>query len=311
MSKNQYLPEDPYRRKKQIERWKRRMRKRLFLIMKWGVGVAVFVGLFCFICSQLRDRSTTESMHDAVFVYSQMEVVADAAEEQSATVPENQEGDDIDLKYDSSKTLPEGIIYPEELLELLEKNPETYEFVKNYPKKYGTVNREPLTEYANCNQMPLLMQWDERWGYYPYGDGVMGLTGCGPTCLSMVAIYLLGATELTPAWMADYSIQNGYCVPGHGTDWSLMEEGAEALGLLAEELPLNETTIAYHLQSGNPIICIMGPGDFTDNGHFIVLTDWEDGMVTINDPNSRANSAKQWRFEDIKYQIRNLWVYQA
>jgi hypothetical protein len=28
----------------------------------------------------------------------------------------------------------------------------------------------------------------------------------------------------------------------------------------------------------------------------------------VNDPNSKANSNKQWVFEDIKDQIKNLWV---
>ena len=38
--------------------------------------------------------------------------------------------------------------------------------------------------------MPLLLQWDERWGYRYYGDQMMAINGCGPTCLSMVVSYL-------------------------------------------------------------------------------------------------------------------------
>ena len=56
--------------------------------------------------------------------------------------------------------------YPKELEELLEKNPETESFVMNYPEKRGTVTRKPLSEYAGCSEVPLLLQWDERWGYY-------------------------------------------------------------------------------------------------------------------------------------------------
>lgn len=200
--------------------------------------------------------------------------------------------------------------YPEELIELLRKNPETEEFVLNYPLKKNEFSTESLNELIREDSVPLLMQWDSRWGYYQYGDNVMGLTGCGPTCLSMVAIHLLQNPQLTPAYMADYSIRNGYCVPGSGTSWELMSLGAENLGLNAEEVPLNENTVKRYLQDGNPIICIMGKGDFTDEGHFIVLTGLKDGKIEVNDPNSRERSEKLWEFENIKRQIRNMWVYE-
>ena len=52
----------------------------------------------------------------------------------------------------------------------------------------------------------------------------------------------------------------------------------------------------------------MGPGDFTSTGHFIVLTGYKDGKISVNDPNSHKNSEKLWSYEDIKDQIMNLWV---
>ena len=36
----------------------------------------------------------------------------------------------------------------------------------------------------------------------------------------------------------------------------------------------------------------------------------EDGKIRINDCNSRVRSEKLWEFDDIKSQIRNLWVYE-
>lgn len=198
--------------------------------------------------------------------------------------------------------------YPDELIELLEKNPETQEFVLNYPLKKDLDVTINLDEYTECEKVPLFMQWDERWGYFIYGDSVMGLTGCGPTCLSMVCIYLLGDTTYNPRYIAEFSKDNGYCVSGNGSAWTLISEGGRQLGMDVVELSLDEQKIAQNLDDGNPIICIMGPGDFTSTGHFIVLTDYVDGQVKVNDPNSKANSEKLWNFEEIKYQIRNLWV---
>lgn len=199
--------------------------------------------------------------------------------------------------------------YPESLLTLLENNPETRDFVLNYPMEKDKKHTIDLSEYKKCTTVPLFLQWDTRWGYETYGSDVMGITGCGPTCLSMVAVYVLHDTSLTPKKVAEYSIKNGYCVPGSGTSWTLMSEGAGGLGLEATELPLDEERIIRNLKAGNPIICIMGPGDFTTSGHFIVLAGYKDGKIIINDPNSPANSAKEWTFSEIKNQIRNLWTY--
>ena len=55
----------------------------------------------------------------------------------------------------------------------------------------------------------------------------------------------------------------------------------------------------------------MGPGDFTTSGHFVVLTGVDsDGKITVNDSNSKKNSNKTWKIDDLMSQIRDLWVYQ-
>jgi predicted double-glycine peptidase len=52
----------------------------------------------------------------------------------------------------------------------------------------------------------------------------------------------------------------------------------------------------------------MGPGDFTTTGHYIVLTGYEDGEFTVNDPNSIQRSGERWSYDRISGQIRNLWA---
>lgn len=198
--------------------------------------------------------------------------------------------------------------YPENLIELAKKNPETKEFVLNYPLEKGKEHEIDLSEYKSCSSVPLLMQWDKRWGYNEYAGELMGFSGCGPTCLSMVAIYLLDDTTLTPEYIANFSTENGYSLDENGSSWTLISEGGERLGLSIEEIPLMESIITSNLKDGNPIICIMGEGDFTSTGHFIVMTDYVDGKIKVNDPNSKARSEKTWEYEKIKDQIRNLWV---
>lgn len=76
--------------------------------------------------------------------------------------------------------------WPTELIELLKKNPETEDFVLNYPLLKDTYQDIDLSEYADTDEVPLFMQWDKRWGYTSYGEDMIAISGCGPTCLSMV-----------------------------------------------------------------------------------------------------------------------------
>lgn len=96
---------------------------------------------------------------------------------------------------------------PEELQELLEKYPETYDYVIGYSErdKYKG-KRIDLTEDVEEGEVPLLLQWDKRWGYDNYGDKLIGAAGCGPTCMSMAYIYLTGDTEKNPREMAEFEI---------------------------------------------------------------------------------------------------------
>ena len=198
--------------------------------------------------------------------------------------------------------------WPDSLLELLEKNPEATDFVLNYPLKKDLCPEIDLHEYTDCSEVPLFLQWDERWGYTVYGDNIMGLSGCGPTCLSMVCVYLLNDPQYSPRYIADFAQENGYCVPGNGSSWTLISEGGVMLGLDVIEIPLDEDRIIRNLEVGNPVVCIMGPGDFTSTGHFIVMTGYEDGKIKVNDPNSPDRSNMLWDYDAIKDQIRNLWV---
>lgn len=202
--------------------------------------------------------------------------------------------------------------YPDELKWLAENNSETIDFVYAYTARNETRTAIDLTEQACGDTVPLLLQWDERWGYEKYGDSFMAYSGCGPVSLSMVAVYLRGDASITPLVVADFALENGYRVPGNGSSWTLISEGCKAFGLEAEELPLHEETMKLRLDAGCPIIVVVGPGDFTSSGHFMVITGYDENGFRINDPNSIKNSDMRWSYERIEGQIRNLWaMYKA
>ena len=194
------------------------------------------------------------------------------------------------------------------MLELAVRNPEALDFVVRYPQEKDA---QPASSVGEVERgiFPLLMQWDPRWGCATYGDGLMALNGCGPTALAMVVCGLTGDGSVTPWTVAQYADEAGYYVEGAGSKWELMSTGCQHFGLVARELPLDRSVIVRALEDGQPIVCSVGPGDFTTSGHFILITGVEDGKFRVNDPNRRANSEKLWDYDTLAPQIRNLWAY--
>lgn len=225
--------------------------------------------------------------------------------ELSGTGTDGAQTDEEKLAYIQSETTK----YPQALRELVQKNPETLDFVYDYPINSTLTPEIDLSAEASGGTVPLLLQWDERWGYRSYGSGLIGYTGCGPTCLSMVALYLTGDANCDPGTVAQYAQQQDYYVEGSGTAWELMATGCAHFGLKSEEIGLDENGMAAALSDGKVLICSMGPGDFTDGGHYIVLTGHSDTGFSICDPNSPKRSAQTWTFDRLKNQIRNVWAF--
>lgn len=198
--------------------------------------------------------------------------------------------------------------YPEQLLAALANNPDMIDFVKGYLTEEAAV-KGGITKDDMEKEFPLFLQWDRRWGYAHYGDDNIAQSGCGPTCLSMVAVALTRNVLSTPDAVAAYAEQNGYYYPNQGTAWSLMTEGCGEFGVRGEVLPLDKNVIFKALENGNPVICSVRPGDFTAVGHFIVLVGVKEDKLVVNDPNSTIRSSMLWDYEQIKDQISNLWVF--
>lgn len=200
--------------------------------------------------------------------------------------------------------------YPAIFLDALRRNPEIADFVEAYP---GTPAEAAggIRLMEKQRQVPLFIQWDSRWGYVPYGQSNVGISGCGPTCLSMVLFSITRDESLTPDALAVRAMEDGYYVEGEGTSWLFMRDICAEYGVQVSQFPyMEQQAMAEHLEAGKLVICAMGPGDFTDDGHFIVLTGYSDGRFSINDPFSRQNSGKTWDYDTLLPQIEQIWVYE-
>lgn len=193
---------------------------------------------------------------------------------------------------------------PQYIQDFVKQNPQASTLVDNYkpPLENDEITLDKPTG------IPLYIQWDQRWAYYPYGQEIIGTAGCGPTCLSMVVVGLTKNTTYNPQYVSKYAVNNNY-LSDSMTKWSLMEEGCKRLGVYATDVPLNKTSMIKQIKAGNPIIASVRAGDFTTGGHFIVIKQVVNNKFIVNDPNSEDNSQKQWTYEQLAKQIKAMWAY--
>ena len=187
------------------------------------------------------------------------------------------------------------------------KDPQIKKYLMSYPgttKPKGGITEEELKE-----EHPHFLQWDERWGYTEYGDGILAICGCAPTALATVVADLTGK-PVTPHEVAKYCDETGLYIEDVGTDWSLFSKHSKHFGVSGKILPISEENMKRALDSGHPIILSVGKGDFTkNNGHIIVLVDCIGGKFVVRDPGSVETTKKLWSFEELAPQIKNLWEY--
>lgn len=197
--------------------------------------------------------------------------------------------------------------YPLELLLSGAGNPEMTDYLYGYLTSDGSVTGG-FTDEEQPEDYPLLLQFDTRWGYMPYGSGgTVGSSGCGPTCLSMAVFYLTGNRECTPDAVAQYSLDEGYYVEGVGTAWTLLDNYPTEYGLTSTRISWSEANLKAELDKGNFIICSVRPGDFTSTGHFILIYGYDENGFKINDPKCVYRSRLTWTYDQIQDDIKAAW----
>lgn len=199
--------------------------------------------------------------------------------------------------------------YPEALLNNLCCNPNMLDFALGYQENYDTTS--VTLEASELDGIPLFIQWDKRWGYDAYGNDVIGLSGCGPTCLSMIVIGLTKNQEATPDKLADYATEHGYYEQNSGTKWSFMDEVAAVYGVQGYYIYLSKDNMQEELSQGHPLVCAMRSGDFTSQGHFIVIAGMEGDKFLVHDPNSIERSQQLWDYDTLQYQISAIWAFKV
>lgn len=178
-----------------------------------------------------------------------------------------------------------------------------------HPNASNSLPKSTPVEQWHKGEVPYLYQIDPEWSEESYAGGSIAKNACGPLCLNMVYVACTGKTDYDPIRMCALSEQGGFVYEG-ATKWSFMTEGADQLGLHSREVTRSSEAIVQELREGHILIAIMGPGDFTEKGHFIVLAGLTvQGDIEVHDPNSVENSMRSWDADTIVEQARGFWSF--
>jgi|GEM_PF-2669208 len=201
-----------------------------------------------------------------------------------------------------------------------EQKNSVYMYLKCLEELYGSGDNNDASGVRY--NIPRFYQYDQRWASHPYGNSTILKGGCGPTSFAMVVTGMnpKGLSNMdqnkdgiiTPPEAADWSAAHGYKDPINGTAWDFFGAAGKLTGLEVTEYAKGDhATVLQLLKNGYPVIASMGPGTFTQSGHFIVLVGVDDkGKIIVNDPNSEDKSNKVWDFDNlISVEAVKYWVF--
>ena len=201
------------------------------------------------------------------------------------------------------------------ILKLAAEEPAATTYIREWPELYPAEDQNLKSPNAiqgtttGPKNIPRLYQWDPRWGYTVYSSTAFGMTGCCPTTLAMVYQGLTGKTDMSPYDMGVLAENDGYMSEYEGTDAYFLINEALGLGLNCYEIYLATESMMAALEAGDVLIANVGPGDFTNDGHFIVITGIKDGKLIVNDPYSKQRSEKLWDPDQIMNQCKVVFAY--
>lgn len=131
------------------------------------------------------------------------------------------------------------------------------------------------------------------------GGSTIQAAGCGPTSVAVCYSSLTGKKADVPK-MCKQAYEHGWYYTGQGCTHNVIPGLSKLYGLSCKGLGYSKSAVEKALNAGHPVVALMGPGDFTKHGHFIVLTRMVGkDKVEVADVGSRANTAKTWSFSKV------------
>lgn len=105
-----------------------------------------------------------------------------------------------------------------------------------------------------------------------------------------MVVHYYADDSVTPVDLAEFAVNNGRRTSYDGTSWAFFKDVAKEYGLNFLQTTSSATALEWMKTKEDPlVVCAMGPGLWTSEGHFILLWDVQNGVAHINDPFSTAD----------------------
>lgn len=208
--------------------------------------------------------------------------------------------------------------YPKYILDLFYSNYDNLDFVYNYPFCRDNYANMTYTD-EELSGVPALYMADPRWGYERIGNynSIIKTEGCAYTCLTMAYIGLTGKSDIDPVILGKIAYQ--YSMTGSisaGLKMDKIGEMCDMIGLSGTFYNYDTNKdgtaiesieeISTHLE--NDSVIIAGMYGETFGSHAIVIREYDGNNVYINDPADPEKTAQVWNFDEIKSEIKGIWV---
>lgn len=162
-------------------------------------------------------------------------------------------------------------------------------------KTYAEMSLEKKNHKEYVGSSVYFNQADEAWNHSGLS---IHSAGCGPSAIA-VCITNLTSKWVTPVDVASWGSQNGY-YSSAGSVHEGIPAMVEHFGLQCEGAGTDYEKIKAALKNGNFVIGLMGPGYFTNGGHFIALVEIDqDDQITVADVGSRRRSQFKYALKDV------------
>lgn len=153
----------------------------------------------------------------------------------------------------------------------------------------------PYAQSVAPGSVPIMYQWDERWGYTPYCGEPLGFTGCGVTVASMATLSLTGNTAWTPAAAARLATALGETDQGTNTTFFTSPGFTSNTGVEGTLLDDGQDAFIDALNNHELVALSVKPATLARGAHWVLAVGVNpDGTVNIHDPNSVANTTRTW-----------------
>jgi hypothetical protein len=211
----------------------------------------------------------------------------------------------LDIQIDIPKDIKKMVSDYPETSPLLDYYREAQED-ENYFSREIDISMDLLTD-----ETPLFIQWDKRWAFLKYGkEKMVATSGCGPTCLAMIAAHFTKNADYNPKYFADFSASNHYYIEDVGTKWELFSQGAKRFGLIVSNVAISKSAVYSALDEDKILAANVRAGHFTRRGHYIIIKGYDkNGAFFICDPNSVENSKRSWPPEIVIGESKKIWGF--